>query len=81
MKKQNTRFILAKATLDEVNRQLRINTFGSILLLLMLSMNVIRLIREHSLLYGVLSVIMALLLLVIIKSRKLLRVRQQQLLQ
>ncbi|WP_201586365.1 hypothetical protein [Psychrobacter jeotgali] len=79
MKKQKTKFVLAEATLDEVNRQLKINAFIIALLVVILSRNIMIFIRESSFFYGFLIAVMFLLLFLIIKGRRLLKTRKQAL--
>ncbi|MBR5495356.1 hypothetical protein [Psychrobacter sp. ANT_H3] len=77
MKKQ--KFVLAEASLDEINKQLRINMFTIVMLILVLFMNIAQFMRDYSLLYGALIAIMAFFLFVMAKSRTLLTMRKQEL--
>jgi F0F1-type ATP synthase assembly protein I len=77
MKKQ--KFVLAEASLDEINKQLKINMFTIVMLILVLFMNIAQFMRGYSLLYGVLIAIMAFFLFVMAKSRTLLTMRKQEL--
>ena len=77
MKKQ--KFVLAEASLDEINKQLRINMFTIVMLILVLFMNIENFMRDYSLLYGALIAIMAFFLFVMAKSRTLLMMRKQEL--
>ena len=77
MKKQ--KFVLAEASLDEINKQLRINMFTIIMLILVLFMNIAQFMKDYSLLYGALIAIMAFFLFVMAKSRTLLTMRKQEL--
>lgn len=77
MKKQ--KFVLAEASLDEINKQLRINVFTIVMLILVLFMNIAQFMRDYSLLYGALIAIMAFFLFVMAKSRTLLTMRKQEL--
>ena len=77
MKKQ--KFVLAEASLDEINKQLRINVFTIVMLILVLFMNIAQFMRDYSLLYGALIAIMAFFLFVMSKSRTLLTMRKQEL--
>lgn len=79
MKKQKTKFVLAEATLDEVNKQLKINMFVIGLIVLILALNTVHFMQDYSLFYGALVVIMIFLLFVIIKSRKILEMRKKDL--
>ena len=77
MKKQ--KFVLAEASLDEINKQLRINMFTIVMLILVLFMNIAQFMRDYSLLYGALIAIMAFFLFVMAKSRTLLTMGKQEL--
>ena len=77
MKKQ--KFVLAEASLDEINKQLKINMFTIVMLILVLFMNIAQFMRDYSLLYGALIAIMAFFLFVMAKSRTLLMMRKQEL--
>ena len=79
MNKQKKGFVLAEATLDEINKQLKINTFTIVILIGMLMLNVTQFMRDYSLLYGALIAIMAFFLFVMAKSRTLLTVQKQAL--
>lgn len=79
MKKQKTKFVLAEATLDEVNKQLKINMFVICMIALILVLNTVHFMKDYSLFYGVLIVIMIFLLFIIIKSRQILNMRKQAL--
>ncbi|MBB3107083.1 F0F1-type ATP synthase assembly protein I [Psychrobacter luti] len=77
MKKQ--KFVLAEASLDEINKQLKINMFTIVMLILVLFLNIAQFMRDYSLLYGALIAIMAFFLFVMAKSRTLLTMRKQEL--
>ena len=79
MNKQKQKFVLAEASLDDVNKQLKINMFTIVMLVLVIFMNIAQFIRDYSLLYGALIAIMAFFLFVIAKSRTLLMMRKQEL--
>ena len=79
MNKQKQKFILAEASLDDVNKQLKINMFTIVILILVLFMNIAQFMRDYSLLYGALIAIMAFFLFVMAKSRTLLMMRKQEL--
>lgn len=79
MKKQKKRFVLAEATLDEVNKQLKINMFVIGLVVMLLALNIAHFMRDNSLFYSALIVIMIFLLFLIVKSRRILKVRKQEL--
>ncbi|MER2163113.1 MAG: hypothetical protein ABS921_03225, partial [Psychrobacter alimentarius] len=71
MKKQKTKFVLAEATLEEVNKQLKINMFVIVLVALILLLNIANFMQSYSLFYGLLVVIMIFFLFIIIKSRQI----------
>jgi hypothetical protein len=79
MKKQKTRFVLTEATLDEINKQLKINMLVIGMLVVILLLNTAHFIKDYSLFYGVLTAIMVFLLFIMIKSRKILNMRKQAL--
>lgn len=79
MKKQNSKFVLAEASIDEVNKQLKTNLFVIVVIIFVLGTNLIHLIREKSFFYGALSMLMIVLLFFIIKARRILKLRKQQL--
>ena len=79
MKKQKRKFILAEASLDEINKQLKINTFTIVILIGMLILNATQFMRDYSLLYGALIAIMLFLLFIMAKSRTLLTLQKQAL--
>ena len=79
MKKQKQKFVLAEASLEDINKQLKINIFTIVILVLMLVMNIAQFMRDYSLLYGALIAIMAFFLFVMAKSRTLLMMRKQEL--
>lgn len=79
MNKQKQKFVLAEASLDDVNKQLKINMFTIVILVLVLFMNIAQFMRDYSLLYGALIAIMAFFLFVMAKSRTLLMMRKQEL--
>ena len=79
MNKQKQKFVLAEASLDDVNKQLKINMFTIVMLILVLFMNIAQFMRDYSLLYGALIAIMAFFLFVMAKSRTLLIMRKLEL--
>ena len=79
MKKQKRKFVLAEASLDELNKQLKINTFTIVILIGMLALNASQFLRDYSLVYGVLIAIMLFLLFIMAKSRTLLTLKKQAL--
>ena len=79
MKKQKTKFVLAEATLEEVNKQLKINMFVIVLVALILLLNIANFMQDYSLFYGLLVVVMIFFLFIIIKSRQILEMRKKAL--
>jgi len=79
MNKQKKGFVLAEATLAEINKQLKINLFTIAVLIVMLVLNTAQFMKEYSLLYGVLIAVMAFFLFIMAKSRTMLMMRKQQL--
>jgi hypothetical protein len=79
MKKQKKRFVLSEATLDEINRQLTVNMFVIGLLVMLLGLNTVHFMKEYNLFYGLLIATVIFLLFLIIKSRKILKLKQQEL--
>ena len=79
MQKQKRKFVLAEASLDEINKQLKINTFVVVILIAMLMLNATQFMRDYRLLYGALIAIMLFLLFIMAKSRTLLTLQKQNL--
>jgi len=79
MKKSKSKFLLAEANIDETNKQLKINMFVIAVVIFLLGINTIHFFREKSLFYAALVALMIFLLFFIIKSRKLLKLRKQEL--
>ena len=79
MKKQKRKFVLAEASVDEINKQLKINTFVVVMLIGMLILNATQFMRDYSLLYGALIAVMLFLLFIMAKSRTLLTLQKQAL--
>ena len=79
MKKQKRKFVLAEASLDEINKQLKVNTFTIVILIGMLVLNASQFLRDYSLVYGVPIAIMLFLLFIMAKSRTLLTLKKQAL--
>lgn len=79
MSKQKKGFVLAEATLADINKQLKINMFTIVVLVVMLVLNGAQFIKDYSLLYGVLVVIMAFFLFIMAKSRTMLMMRKEAL--
>ena len=78
MKEPKARFVLAEATLAEVNKQLRLNMLVMVAVVFVLFMNIMKF-MEKSVLYAVLAVIMICLLFFIQKARGILILRKQEL--
>ena len=81
MKKQNHKFVLATATLAEVNKQLKLNMLATVVVVFVLFMNIMKFMAEKTVLYAVLTVVMILLLFFIRKARGVLILRKQALTQ
>ena len=79
MQKQKRKFVLAEASIDEINKQLKINMFVIVVLIGMLALNATQFMRDYRLLYGALIVIMLFLLFIMAKSRALLKMQKQSL--
>ncbi|GAB2643976.1 MULTISPECIES: hypothetical protein [Psychrobacter] len=79
MKEPKARFVLAEATLAEVNKQLRLNMLVMVAVVFVLFMNIMKFMVEKSVLYAVLAVIMICLLFFIQKARGILILRKQEL--
>ena len=79
MKKQKRKFVLVEASVDEINKQLKINTFTIVILIGMLILNATQFMRDYSLLYGALIAVMLFLLFIMAKSRTLLTLQKQAL--
>ena len=81
MKKQKSKFVLSEATVDDINKQLKINMFVIVILISLLVVNTAQFMKDYSLLYGALIAIMAFFLFIMAKSRTLLTMRKQALTQ
>lgn len=79
MQKQNKRFVLATATLDEVNKQLKLNAFVAVIVVFILAMNILNFMNDKSFFYGVLIAVMLCALYFIVKSRHILNLKKQDL--
>ena len=71
--------MLAEATLAEINKQLKINLFTIVVLIVMLVLNTAQFMKDYSVLYGALIAVMAFFLFIMAKSRTMLMMRKQQL--
>ena len=76
---KKNRFILAEATLDEVNKQLRLNVFIIIVVLFVLGSNIMHFMRDKSPFYAGLTVVMIIALFFVMKSRHVLNLKKQSL--
>lgn len=81
MKKQRTKFVLADASIDEVNKQLKTNLFVIVVILFILGTNIMHFLKDNSVFYAILVALMVVLLFLMIKSRNILKLRKQQLTQ
>lgn len=79
MNEQKKGFVLAEATLAEINKQLKINLFTIVVLIVMLVLNTTQFMKDYSVLYGALIAVMAFFLFIMAKSRTMLMMRKQQL--
>ena len=61
MKKQKKGFVLAEATLGEVNKQLKVNLFVIVVVGFVLGSNILHFMREKSIFYGVQASVRAVL--------------------
>lgn len=67
MKKQRTKFDLANANSTQIAKQLKINLFVIVMVLFVLTVNMIHFIREKSLFYAMLTLLMVVLLFLLSK--------------
>lgn len=79
MEKRKSKFVLAEASIDDINKQLKINLLVIVLVLFLLGLNSLYFIREKSVFSAILIVLMIFLLFLIAKSRDILKSRKQQL--
>lgn len=79
MKKGRAKFVLAEASIDEVNKQIRVNWLVTVVVIIVLAMNVIQFMQAKSFFYAALTVLMLVLLFFITKARHILKIRKQQL--
>ncbi|MFZ2553925.1 hypothetical protein [Psychrobacter urativorans] len=79
MEKRKSKFVLAEASIDDINKQLKINLLVIVLVLFLLGLNSLYFIREKSVFSAGLIVLMIFLLFLIAKSRDILKSRKQQL--
>lgn len=81
MKKQNSKFVLASATLAEVNTQLKLNMFATVAVVFVLIMNIMKFMVDKTALYAVLTMVMIVLLFFIRKTRAIIMLRKHELTQ
>ncbi len=79
MKKQKKKFVLADASLSEVNKQLKINLLVIIGLVLLLGLNTVYFSQEKSFFSVALIVVIIILIYLIAKSREILKIKKQEL--
>lgn len=59
MKKQKSKFVLSEATVDDINKQLKINMFVIVVLISLLVVNTAQFMKGYNFLYGFFIAIMA----------------------
>ena len=74
------KFVLADATIDEVDKQLKLNVLITAVLLFVLGSNIVHFMRDKSFFYAALTVAMMIALFFVIKSRQVLKLKKQSLL-
>ena len=79
MEKQKTKFVLSEATVDDINKQLKINMVVIVILISLLVVNTAQFMKDYNFLYGFFIAIMAFFLFIMAKSRTLLTMRKQAL--
>ena len=79
MKEPKARFVLAEATLAEVNKQLKLNMLVTVAVVFVLFMNIMKFMADKRFFYAVLALIMVCLLFFIQKARRILMLRKQAL--
>ncbi|MGM8870868.1 hypothetical protein ACS8E3_04175 [Psychrobacter sp. 2Y5] len=79
MKKGRAKFVLAEASLAEVNKQLKINWLVTAVVIAILAMNIIQFMQVKSFFYAALTALMIFLLFFITKARHILKLRKQEL--
>ena len=79
MKKQKTKFVLSEATVDDINKQLKMNMVMIVILISLLVVNTAQFMKDYNFLYGFFIAIMAFFLFIMAKSRTLLTMRKQAL--
>ena len=79
MKKRKPKFVLADASLDDVNKQLKINLFIIVMGLLLFGLNALYFMQEKSFFSALLVVLIIVLLFFMAKSRDILRSKKREL--
>ncbi|GAF52612.1 hypothetical protein [Psychrobacter sp. JCM 18900] len=79
MKEPKARFVLAEATLAEVNKQLKLNMLVMAAVVFVLFMNIMKFMADKGFFYAMLAVVMICLLFFIQKARRILTLRKQEL--
>ena len=79
MKEPKARFVLAEATLAEVNKQLKLNMLVMVAVVFVLFMNIMKFMADKRFFYAALALIMVCLLFFIQKARRILILRKQEL--
>ena len=74
------KFVLAEATISEVDKQLKLNVLITAVLLFVLGSNIVHFMRDKSFFYAALTVAMMIALFFVIKSRQVLKLKKQSLL-
>lgn len=79
MREQKKKFVLADASLNEVNKQLKINLFSIFILGLLLALNLLYFFKEKNFFSAVLILLVIFFLYFMTKSRDILKLKQQEL--
>ncbi len=79
MKEQKKKFVLAEASLDEVSKQLKINLFSIVVLVLLLGLNLLYFFKEKNFFSAALILLVIFFLYFMAKSRDILKLKQQEL--
>ena len=79
MKKQKSKFVLATASLSDINKQLKINLFSIIVLAFLLGLNMLYLFEEKKFFSAALILLLIFFLYFMAKSREILKLKKQEL--
>lgn len=79
MEKKKKKFVLAEASLSEVSKQLTINLFSIVVLVLLLGLNLLYFFEEKNFFSAALSVLVIFFLYFMAKSRDILKLKKQEL--